>query len=495
VFLQRIAFRVEIEPKASECVPKVGIEHFDQRKLLHDITGRWFDVPNFDIDHGIPAFALCGEVGLTAGPTVLGAAAIRLDAGLGLATYDDRPAVFRAFGDVSLVEIPLAKADLEIHTNGYARMGARFDWGIGGLATLKGGLRFEMLAPKFNAQAHVDACLEFVDWCAGAKAIVSSKGVAVCLKIDVIFDDWMPGFGYKWGEPIPTLYFAGCDIGPYKEHISSGIENHITAVPASVGSNEREIEFPAGLPGATIVARGEGAPPKLTLIGPKGERITSPDDLEPVEQAPFLVLKDPRGDLTQFAIAKPSPGRWRVVVERGSVPVVSLQSAQGLKRPDIEAKVTGKGQHRTLVYDADQPVTFIERGPSAGNRIATVERGHGELAFAPAAGVAEQRTIVAVVDGRGEYEVARYAAPAAARPGRVRGLKVTHRGGRVRVSWKDAGLHEATIRLSDGRRIVRQTRRRSLMVAGVAKATRGSVSVRALFSSGVSGQRVSARVR
>ena len=42
----------------------------------------------------MPTFALCGEVGLTAGPQILGAAAISLDAGLGLATYDDRPSVY-----------------------------------------------------------------------------------------------------------------------------------------------------------------------------------------------------------------------------------------------------------------------------------------------------------------------------------------------------------------------------------------------------------------
>ncbi len=195
VFIQRIAFRVEVKPKKSKCVPKVGVEYIDQRKILKDVTGMDWDVPNFEIDHGIPTFALCGEVGLTGGPNVLGAAAIRLDAGLGLATYDDRPAVFRAFGNVKLVEIPLAKADMELHTNGYTRMRARVDWGIEELATLKGFLMFEMLAPRFNALAYVDACLEFIDWCAGARAIVSTKGVAVCLKIDVFFADWAPGFG------------------------------------------------------------------------------------------------------------------------------------------------------------------------------------------------------------------------------------------------------------------------------------------------------------
>jgi hypothetical protein len=85
-----------------------------------------------------------------------------------------------------------------------------------------------------------------------------------------------------------------------------------------------------------------------------------------------------------------------------------------------------------------------------------------------------------VVEGRGEYEVARYRTPAAARPGRVQGLKVSRRGGRVRVSWKDAGPHAATIRLSDGRRLVRQTRKPLLTVAGVNRATRGTVGVRAL---------------
>jgi hypothetical protein len=493
IFLQRIAFRVELKPKQSQCVGKTGIEVFNQRELLHEITGRWFDVPDLEIDHGIPTFALCGEVGLTAGPTVLGAAAIRLDAGLGVAAYADRPTVFRAFGNVKLVEIPLAKAELEVHTNGYTRMHARFDWGIEDLATLKGGMQFEMRAPKFNATAYVDACLEFVDWCAGAKALVSSKGVAVCLRIDLLVDEWHPGFGYAWGDPLPTLYFAGCDVGPYKEHIRSGIEDHIKAVPASLQGDEHAIDLPAGLPGATIVAQGQGAPPKLTLIGPKGERITTPDALEPVEQAPFLILKDPRAHLTQFAIAKPSAGRWRVIVEPGSAPLTSLKSAEGLQPPKLEAKVTGRGQTRTLTYETDQRVTFVERGASTGNTLGTAG-GKGRLTFHPAAGAAERRTIVALIEGRGEYEVARYTAPAAARPGKTRGLKVTHRATKVRISWKDRGRHAAAIRLADGRRIVRTTRGRALTIAGVGRAITGTVTVKAVLESGVSGAPARARV-
>jgi hypothetical protein len=167
----------------------------------------------------------------------------------------------------------------------------------------------------------------------------------------VLFDDGTPGFGYRWGE-FPTLYFSGCDVGEYKEQISSPLVDHVTAVPAraraAAARSQEIIELPAGLPGATIVAEGDGAPPKITLVGPHGERVTTPEGLEPVERKPFLLLKDPRANLTQIAIGKPAGGRWKVIVEPGWAPVVSLKSAQGLERPRIRARVTGAGQRRVL---------------------------------------------------------------------------------------------------------------------------------------------------
>jgi hypothetical protein len=57
----------------------------------------------------------------------------------------------------------------------------------------------------------------------------------------------------------------------------------------------------------------------------------------------------------------------------------------------------------------------------------------------------------------------------------------------VRIAWRDTGTHEATIRLADGRRIVRHTRKRSLTITGVKRATTGTVSVKAVSDSGVSG--------
>ena len=61
VFLQRIKFRVEVNPKKSECVPHLGVE-------TEEFLGY-----TFTTDYGVPTFALCGEVGLTGGPQFLGA--------------------------------------------------------------------------------------------------------------------------------------------------------------------------------------------------------------------------------------------------------------------------------------------------------------------------------------------------------------------------------------------------------------------------------------
>ena len=477
-------------------MPKTGIETLDQRKLLHDITGRWFDVPNIEIDHGIPTFALCGEVGLTAGPTVLGAAAIRLDAGLGLATYDDRPAVFRAFGDVKLVEIPLAQAALELHTNGYTRMHARFDWGIDGLATLKGGLQFEMLAPKFNATAHVDACLEFVDWCAGAKALVSVQGRRGLpedrrdLRRLAARASATAGASRSRRCTSPAVTSART-----RSTSAPGIENHVTAVPAQVRRRARD-----RLPGRAARAprswpRGQGAPPKLTLIGPNGERdhVTRRPaprraGAVPGAQGPARApdaVRDRQAERGPLARAGRAGVGSAGLAEVGPGPGEAGDRGEGHRpRPQPHARTT-------------RPTSASRSSSAARARANGSATGDGTRARSPStrrrarpSGARSSRSSRAAASTRSRAT----RAPAAGRPGRTRGLKVTHRGTRVRISWKDAGAHEATIRLGDGRRLIRHTRKRSLDVSGVTRATTGTVSVRAVRDSGVSGAPARARV-
>ena len=75
--------------------------------------------------------------GSPAGPQILGASAISLDAGLGLATYDDRPSVFRAYGDMKVVSIPFADATFEAHTDGFVKVSGKFHYGWDGFASAR----------------------------------------------------------------------------------------------------------------------------------------------------------------------------------------------------------------------------------------------------------------------------------------------------------------------------------------------------------------------
>ncbi len=504
IFLQRIKFRIEVKPnpkkpQTSKCVPKIGIEKFNMdTRVWHKVGYHVHPAQILEIDHGVPDFALCGEVGLSAGPQILGAAAIRLDAGLGFATYPDRPTVLRAFGKVFLVEIPLAQATFEVHGNGYTKMRAEFNAGIDDIAHIEGFMKFEMLAPKFNAEAFIEACIDVVDLCAGARGLISSKGVAICLRLPF---DWEPGIGYKWGGSL-KLYWSGCSVGPYKEQINASASGKRRARAAGA---VHTFTVPKGLPGTAVTVAGRGAPPKVTLLGPKGERYTTPAGNKAVKAPGYWLIKDVRNNTTSIAIFKPTPGRWRMVVDDDSVPVTSIQKADGLKKPRIKVRLTGRGHRRVLRYRVaprkGQVVTFVEEGPSAGRRIGVAKKSLGRIRFRPADGRTERRAIYAVVeqDGfvRDRIRVARFRAPRAFRPSKPKGLRLRRRGSALLVRWRapvGARRYEIKVALSNGRRLVFLTRRRSLRVRRVGRTLRAAVSVRGLSSTGVEGRTARAKV-
>ena len=312
-----------------------------------------------------------------------------LDGGLGFTVYNDRPAVFRAYGSLSLVGVAMTNAEFEVHTNGYVGLRANFGLGWSGLASIKGYASLEMQGLKFNGEGGVKACLDFIDTCLGANALLSSKGIAVCLNIDTFLGDWHPGFADKWGKA-PKLYFSGCDVGPYRENIH-----------AAQAGGTRAVTLGKGLPGAVIAVTGQSAAPRVAFVGPHGERIESPVDNKPLGGKGFYLMKSPSEHLTQIALAKPSAGTWRVESLDGTA-ITSVKSADGLAEPSVKASV-GHGRLSYKIKTVPgQVVTFGERGASAGATIGTAHGASGTLRFSPAAGRAERREIVATIEQDGQ---------------------------------------------------------------------------------------------
>jgi YD repeat-containing protein len=444
IYLHRVKFGIEVNPKRSTCVPHIGV-----------VTTQtpWGATTK---DYGIPTFALCGEVGLSAGPKIIGGvSAISLDAGLSVATYgDERPSVFRSYGDMKVVSIPFAGAEFEAHTDGFVKVSGKFHYDFAGFASLDGHLDLGLLGKKFNAEGGVRGCLGFleVEICRGINALISSKGMAACMVIDYWVDDWRPGFGYKWGDGGPTPYFSGCSLGPYRAKLGAH----------AAQADEHTFTLPGGLPGAAVAITGAEHAPKVTLVGPEGERLTMPDQNTLVEDTKFFALRVPQSKLTNIAINKPSAGTWKVIVEDGST-IADLKVANGIPKPKIDATVVGRGQDRRLRYDVKaqpgQKVTFIERGPSTAGEIGVASRRKGELNFVPAAGASERREIVALVEDADGFVseqpvVTHYRAPKAFRPGATKGLNFS----RGKLTWKPipgATRYVVTAKTDDGRTLVR----------------------------------------
>jgi hypothetical protein len=295
------------------------------------------------------AAAMCGELALTAGPTLLGAPALSLDGGFGLNLYDNgKPSTLKAYGKVKLVGMTLKDAEFEMRDTGYVGVKSKMHLGWDGIATIKGTSSIEFQGTKFNGESKDQVCLEFVDYCLGAETLLSTKGIAACLTIDLWAYAWHPGIGVKWGQT-PDLYWSGCDLAPYRETFAK-----------AAAAGDHTVRLPKGLPGAAIAVTGAN---RVALIGPRGERFETPADLKPVATKDFFVMKTPNG-LTQIAIRKPSAGTWKVRALEGTI--ASVKSAEGLAAPSVKATLR-KGKLRyTVKRIPGQVVRFVQNGRTLG---------------------------------------------------------------------------------------------------------------------------------
>jgi len=497
--LDHIGAQLEFDP-AVDLFPGVGLTHI-----------------GFTI--GLDPTRFSGSIGLSVAEvvdvdgTLLGVFAspsapyvIPADAGAGLEPVAGRPLTSTSFavGGEESIATPAGKIGLGsgyflYQYPDYAEFGGRFFYGFHDIFSLEGHIKgFVQISKKiFNVEAGLHACVAVIG-CAGVEGLISSSGIAACwsqsfgpFQIDV-------GLGYRWGASLPDIYLLGCDVGPYRA----------TAAAAALAGATHSFTLPAGLPFATVRVQGSTDAPLVTLTGPHGEKLVTPDTSNTFADTNFALVHQTQSRTTFIGIRRPAAGTWTIAPQSGSAEIVGVASADGLPAPKIKARVLAQGAGRALLYrvtpEPGQRVSFVERGPSTWRVLGAATRMQGRLAFAPAPGPAGTRQIVALVEREGltsrQLTVASFRAEAPPRPGRPGRVQVTRRGSRLTIRWSTSGnasRYDVDVSLADGRRMlfIRPLRSHTLTISGIGPTVSGTIRVTGLTATNRAGRSATLRLR
>jgi hypothetical protein len=223
------------------------------------------------------------------------------------------------------------------------------------------------------------------------------------------------------------------------------------------------------------------------VTGPGGERVDAGGTV--VGARTIRVLRSEPWSNTTIGLML--PGTYRIEALPGSPAVASIEQAFKSPPARVSARVTGRGERRTLRYRvrdrADQRVTFVEvTSRGTARPIGTVDGGgRGTLRFSPSPGTG-RRVVEAQfeIDGwpaeRRQVASFRPPSPRLDRPAR---LRVRRRGAALHVSWRRvpaATRYEVVLTPAVGRQRTLRVRGSSTTIRGVAATVSGRVGVLAV---------------
>ena len=332
-------------------------------------------------------------------------------------------------------------------------------------------------------------------------------------------NDVLAGCGSVGTPPVQLAGWGAYKFGPKETEFGFGDCENIakySLVPELAGLARRgprariaaaKLEVPAGVDWANLELRAGAGLARATIEGPGGVTYTVPNTpgLTGERGDPIVVLTDPVSHRTVIGLHKPKPGSYRVVAIDGAPEIRDAHIAFG--RPTtVKARVSGKGERRTLHYSVDGPparITFEERAKSAIAVIGTANGTAGTIPFRSADLGPKKRTIVARVVKDGQElpttTVARFTARPV-RPGKPRKLKIKldRRRALAKVKWaRDARAqrYDVKLRMKSGRRLDVSVSKPRIVVPSVYAGDRIKVTVKGVTQFKVKGPARSAKVR
>ena len=270
--------------------------------------------------------------------------------------------------------------------------------------------------------------------------LISSTGGAFCASVL----DNSVGLGFYW----PTSLSSLSDIGKNLQLYLTGncnVGNYVTnlTLAASAGARDRVL-LPPGLPFAVIRVRGVGGAPYVNVIGPGGLRLHT-NGVKGLLVRGRLIIPDPGRDTTYVEIRQPRAGVYRVIPERGSVPIKVVAAAHGEQPPLVSGRLRTLRHGRVLVAWHARPLphqTLVlqEVGAGGARRLLRTARTHGSLTYLPRAGLRGERSVEAMVYEYGRlahvFQLGRFRGPLLKAPARPAHLLVRRRGTRLWVRWR-----------------------------------------------------------
>jgi hypothetical protein len=465
---------------------------------------------------------------------VQGKAAVRIDGDMHYSdAWEGTPWFIKASGSLTLFDKQVATSNFTYWGSGMIDFDfdGKLDFGV---ASVKGGVEgfIETRSPsRFNVEGWVEVCVVAIG-CFEGRAVASTIGAAGCIKVSLIevpvivknknwkiwapwrvHIEWRPitikgGAGYTWSNKKLELMGGGCSIGKW-----------VLARPSQAGGLA-PIIVPKDMPAFTALVRGATAPPKVDLVGPDGRRITVPADGGELVEGSHMIASNPDDKSVSIMVTGPAAGEWRVEPHAGEQ-VTAVEKAFATPAPTLVGGVGGKGHKRFVAYayspTPGQKLTFVEKGPRTSKVLGVAKPGKcrevvegdrevacGRLKFAPGAGPAGKREIVALVEQDGkpgeEIKVASYVAPNEKDPAKVGLLRARRVGSSVVVRWAsvpDATAYNAVVTTSDGRTLSfsPSDAEKAIRVAGVGRDVSVRVAMRTVRLDGKVSKAARVRVK
>jgi hypothetical protein len=346
-------------------------------------------------------------------------------------TFAD-PFVIRVGGTLEILStLQIADSWIQADSNGFVRGHTALDLGIKDVASLGLSADLAMGPPGFEFDGQANACvgIKLVSYCVDAAAHGSNKGVAGCTP-EILGRRYT--LAYQWGKGVSRYKSKTCFFAP----VSIGL------LRSAPDAQARAVEAPAGAESLSInVATADGVP-AVDVLGPNGA---------PVDLGAATVSADGSAVTHTLAIDidAPAPGRYEVVARPGSPGLTAVTAGVPAAAPKLTARV-GRPRRgtRTITYavtrNPDVTVSFSERTRLGTVPLAGTPGRKGTVRFRPAAAASGKHVVVAqLLDADGipvtSQTVGTFDQPAPPAMRAPRRVKVTHLGGRLKVTVQRAG--------------------------------------------------------